>query len=425
MSSESRSLVASRLAFFGALLLICSLAGVYAWNAIRVYQAHRLSTMLTRDSLQRAIQLQSRDASNYDLLGQSFMWDAQDPQAAALQFQQAVKINPYVSSYWLHLAQSANGLGDDREQERAIRKAIAVDPTTPDVAWNAANFFLVQGKTDEALDQFAVVVRNDPPMAETALEMSWRAVGEVGPIQRRLPADPQVYLKFIQLLVARQQWDGANRVWSSMLQLNREFDPRAALFYVDGLLAKQDVAGAQSAWQEIVSRASSLKPYVTPDNLVVNAGFEHDMLNAGFDWHYSPLSGVAIMLDPTQTHHGDDSLLITYSGTGEQAGISQYVPVAAGASYVATAWVRSEELETANGPRLAIYDGYKNIEYAHSEETLGTSTWHSVQAAFTAAPDVKLVIMRFSRQPGDTQIRGRFWIDHVSLTQSGTPNPEK
>ena len=131
------------------------------------------------------------------------------------------------------------------------------------------------------------------------------------------------------------------------------------------------------------------------------------------------------MLDSTQSHRGSESLLITYSGSADDAGIWQYVPVTPGGSYVASAWVRSEDLESADGPRLAIYDGYKNIEYGHSEETLGTTSWHRVEATFTAPRDVTLVLIRFSRKPGNTQIQGRFWVDDVRLSQLVSASPEQ
>jgi tetratricopeptide (TPR) repeat protein len=409
--------VVSRHVFHTTLLLICVLAGVYVWFAVRLYRASRLSASHDQLSLQRAIRLQPQDANNYDLLGQYFMWEAQDAHAAASQFQQAVRLNPYASSYWLHLAQAESSLGDDGEQAIAIQKAITVDPTTPEVAWAAANFFLVQGKTDRALDQLAVVVRNDRSMAETALEMSWRAVGEVSPILRRLPPDPETHLNFIKLLTVRQQWAAADQVWTAMLQLNREFDPRSALFYVDRLLASQEVPRARKVWQQLADRSSSLKPYIASDNLVVNGGFDHEFLNAAFDWRYSARPGAAVMLDSTQTHQGSEALLITYSGSSEDAGISQYVPVTPDVPYVASAWVKSEELQSANGPRLAIYDGYRRFEYARSEETLGTSSWHLVQAAFTAGKDTTLVVIHFSRDPGSTRIEGRFWVDDVHMSQ--------
>jgi len=177
----------SRYVLWVILLLICSLLGVYVWCVVCVYEAHRFSLGRNQASLQRAIRIQPRDANNYDLLGQSLIWDALDPRAAAIQFRQAVKLNPYTSSYWAHLAQAENSLGNGAEQAAAIRNAIAVDPTTPELAWSAANYFLIQGDTEEALDQFAVVIRSDPWMAEAALERSWRAVEQVNPIQRRLP----------------------------------------------------------------------------------------------------------------------------------------------------------------------------------------------------------------------------------------------
>lgn len=407
------------------LLVLCSLAGLYVWCAVRVYRAHRFAVRRDQVSLERAIQLQPHDASNYDLLGQYLIWKGQDPQAAASQFRKAVRVNPHASSYWLHLAQAENSLGNEQEQTRAVRGALAVDPTTPEVAWDAANLFLVQGKTDEALDQLAVVVRNDPSMAEIALDTSWRALGDVESIRRRLPPDPEIYLKFVKVLVERQQWGAADEVWSSMLQINQGFDPRAALFYVDGLLAQRNVAGAQKAWHELEEKSASLKTYVTPDNLVVNTGFEHDFLNAGFDWHYVPLSGIAVMLDSTQTHRGSESLLITFSGSADDAGVWQYVPVTPGNTYMASAWVRSEELESANGPRLVICEAHNSTELSQSEETLGTTNWHRVEAKFTAGRDTVLVAVRFSRNPGDTRIRGQFWVDDVRLSQFGGATPEE
>ena len=95
------------------LLLICCAVGVYIWFAVRLYVAHRLSTFNDPVSLQRAIRLEPRDANNYDLLGQYFMWEAQDPKAAATQFQLAVKLNPFMSSYWTQLARAESNLGND------------------------------------------------------------------------------------------------------------------------------------------------------------------------------------------------------------------------------------------------------------------------------------------------------------------------
>jgi tetratricopeptide (TPR) repeat protein len=404
--------------FSAAALLVFLLAGFYAWCVTRAYRAYRLSETRDLPSLQRAIQLEPSDASNYDLLGRYFIWTAQDPRAAATQFRKAVSLNPYASTYWLHLAQAESSLGNDREQADAIRNAIAVDPTTPAVAWEAANWLLVQGRPEEALDQLAVVIRSDPKMADAALETSWRSLEDVDRIRRLLPPDPEAYLRFVKILVARKQWAPAEQVWSSMFQLNRQVDPRSALFYVDVLLAERNVTAARRAWLQLSQTASALNEYNSPGNAVTNGNFDHDILNGGFDWHYSAVPGVGVVLDSTQAHLGNESLLITFSGSSNDAGIWQWVPVTPGTSYIASAWVRSEELQSADGPYLAIYDGYKNIEYAKSESTLGTTPWHRVETTFVAPPEVNLVIVRFSRRTGGSHIQGQFWVDDVQLSEA-------
>jgi len=256
-------------------------------------------------------------------------------------------------------------------------------------------------------------------MAEAALERSWRAVGQVNSIQRRLPPDPEIYLSLVKLLVAREQWEPAQQIWLAMLHLNRPFDARSAVFYVDALLAAQDITGAQKVWQQIVDASTNLKPYITPGNLVVNPGFDHEFLNSAFDWHYSAQSGVTMVLDPTQTHEGSEALLITYSGAPNgDAGISQPLPVTPGVAYIASAWVKSEELETANGPQLSVFDYNSKQVLARSEETIGSTGWHQVQAAFTPAKETNLVVIRVSREPASTRIQGKFWIDNVHMTQN-------
>jgi len=48
------------------------------------------------------------------------------------------------------------------------------DPTTPDVAWEAANFYLVQGDDAKALREFRVVLQNEPTLADPAIQFCWR-----------------------------------------------------------------------------------------------------------------------------------------------------------------------------------------------------------------------------------------------------------
>jgi len=322
-------------------------------------------------------------------------------------------LNPYQSAYWLDLALAYYSIGAEYEQQQAILKATSVDPTTPDVAWNAASFFLAQGKVPEALHQFSVVMR-DPDMVTQSLDLCWRFSHDVSAIEAILPPDPDVYLQFVQLLIMKNEWEAAHHVWSALLRLNQGFDYHQALFYVESLLRKHDVAGASEAWKELASRSATLDHYSRTDNLVLNGDFAEKILNAGFDWRYSA-QGVTVSLDTTEFHSGSRSLLISYTGGGADSGMFQYVPVKPNTQYTVSAWVKSEELQTANGPRISVSDVYDDKLYAVTQETVGTTVWHRLESSFQTVPETELLVIRFTRDPGNTHIKGQFWVDEVSL----------
>jgi tetratricopeptide (TPR) repeat protein len=392
-----------------------ALVAVYSWFAARSYRAARLSSSLDVVSLQRAIALEPRDAASQDLLCRFLLFDRQEAGTAVPLCKRATELNPYQSAYWLHLALAYYRTGAEHEQQDAILKAISVDPTTPDVAWEAANFFLVQGKIPEALHQFSVVIRGNPTMVTQSLDLCWRTLHDVSAIEAILPPDPDVYLQFVKLLTTKNEWEAAQRIWSALLRLNRGFDYHQALFYVDGLLSKRDVAGANEAWKQLASRSATLDHYSRNDNLVLDGDFAEEILNAGFDWRYSAQSGITVSLDTTEFHSGSQSLLISYINAGGDSGMYEYVPVNPNTQYTVSAWVRSEELETANGPRISVSDAYDDRPYALTQETVGSTVWHRLESSFQTGPETVLLAIRFTRDPGNTHIRGKFWVDDVSL----------
>lgn len=396
------------------------LAAAYACLAARNYRATIAVSTLNPDSLRRAIALAPKDAAHQDLLCRTLLFDKQDPAAALPYCEQATELNSYQSAYWLHLALVYLQLGQQQKQEHAIRQAVTIDPTTPDVAWEAGNFFLVQGKIPEALHQFSVVIRGDPNMAGAAMDLCWRVLHNVSAMESVLPPDPEIYLQFVRMLIGKGEWQAAQQVWSALLQLNRPFDFHRALFCVDALLQNRDAATAAEVWKQLASRSPVLSRYVSPGNLIVNGDFAEEILNAGLDWHYVPQSGTTLTVDTAQFHIGNQSVLISYSETGGDAGLYQYVPVASNTQYTLSAWVKSEELKSANGPALSVTDAYNSTRYAMTPETVGTTPWHVVEANFRTGPDARLVVIRVVRDPANTRILGQFWVDNVSLTPSAS-----
>lgn len=406
-----------RVAEVTILLLCVFVAAAYAWNATRVYRAYRASSTRDQHGLQRAISLEPQRATYYDLLGRKVLFDSQDASTALAQFRKAVELNPYESSYWLDLAEAYYMLGATAEEQQAIRKAIAVDPTTPGVAWNTANFLLLQGDMPAAMRQFAVVLAHSYERVPAALDTLWHATHDVAAIEAILPPNPTVHLQFLNMLIQEKNDKDASAVWAHFFALNLPFDFHDALFYVDYLINQKQASQALEVWRQIASRSPQLARYVQTGNGITDGNFAQEILNAGFDWHYAPLAGAEVSLDSNNRHANDRSLLITYKGTVGDAGLFQYIPVKPNTRYTLSAWVKSENLQTANGPQIILTDPANASIHAATDETSETTGWHLVQTHFQTGSNSQLLRMSVTREPARTQIQGQFWMAELSLQE--------
>ena len=331
-------------------------------------------------------------------------------------------LNPYVARYWLDLAGAYQVAGDTSEQEQSVEQAVKADPTTPHVAWEAANLFLVQGDGEKALRYFRVVLANDPDpdTVDSALRLCWRATGDANRIlDQVLPRRPDLYLSFLRLLISKQEVAAAENVWNHLIALNQEFSSKLAFSYFRFLIAKQEVVAAQTAWQQLAGVDRSLQPYLpSRENLVVNGGFEENVLNGGLDWWYESNPHAALAIDTSDFFNGTRSLSITFDGRNPgDAGIFQFIPVKPNTDYDFSAESRTEDIESASGPRFAIVDAYANASYVLTDDLLGTNPWRVQRAQFHTGPNTNLVLLKIVRQPANPLIRGKLWVDDLRLVE--------
>ena len=140
-------------------------------------------------------------------------------------------------------------------------------------------------------------------------------------------------------------------------------------------------------------------------------GFELDILNGGFDWWYQPNQHAVLAIDTTEFHDGIQSLSVTFDGqNASETGISQFIPVKPNTEYEFSAEYRTEELETASGPRFSITDTYTNAPYVLTDEILDTNPWRQQRAEFHTGPNTNLVMLKIVRQPVDSPRPGQSWI---------------
>jgi len=398
----------------------CLLVALYWGLSLRIYLAARLAAVPDVPHLRKAIRIEPANAEYRELLGRNLALSVANLDEAIASYQSAVHLNPYDARSWLDLAGAYQIAGRTGEQEDSVQRAVEADPSTPHVAWEAANFFLIQGDREKALRYFGVVMANDPQLVDPALQICWRATGDANQIVTQvLPRRPDLYLSFLHLLIAKQEVGAAENVWEHLIALNQEFSLKLAFPYFRLLLAKQEIAAAQNAWQQAATVDHSLQAYLpSRQNLVVNGGFEENILNGGFDWWYQSNPHAAVAIDSSEFSGGTRSLSITFDGqNADDAGIFQFIPVKPNTQYEFSAQYRSEELDTASGPRFSIADAYTGTSYVLTDDILGTNPWHPEQAQFHTGPNTKLVLLKIVREPANPLIRGKLWIDELKLVE--------
>lgn len=404
----------------GPIVVVAAALGIaYFVITASQFAASWYSGRVELKSLKRAAWLDSRNAEYRNHLGRYYDLVARDPTAAVQEYRAAAQLNPHSARYWFDLASSYQVLGDTANQAAALEHAIQADATTPDVAWEAANLYLVQDENEKALREFRVVIANEPSLANVALRFAWRIDPDVDSMLRDIvPVRADAYTGFLELLESRQETSGAAKVWDALMQTHQSFELPHAYDYIRYLVQHKEVDQSVQAWQQTASRFGLTSYLPSSSNLIVNNNFNLKVLNAGFDWQYQKQSSVTLTLDPSDFHAGRRSLLVTFDGPGiVESGIYQLVAVQPNTTYDFSGYYKTSEFEGAGGPHFTIQDMYTQAVYYESEELKDTGFWRSADGEFTTSPDCKLVVLHVRRLPAGSPMRGKLWIGDFHLTR--------
>ncbi len=393
------------------------LSGIYASVAGRLFVASVYADKPELASLQRAARLDPRNADFQNRVGRYYALVARDPATAIDPYRAAVQLNPHSARYWFDLASGYQVLGDISNQTWALEHAIEADPATPDVAWEAANFYLVQGEKENALREFRVVLDNEPTLARLAIQFCWRIKPDVDALlQEVVPVRSVAYTEFLHLLMRKEETAATEKVWAALIASSQPFELHEVYDYILYLFKHHETEEARLVWEQAAPRFG-LSSYVpTRNNLIVNGDFSLDVLNGGFDWQYEKQQSVGLTLDPSDFHSGTRSLLIAFDGPGvSDAGIRQFVAVQPNTTYEFSAFYKSGGMEGAGGPHIVIQDVYTQAVLYDSDELKEAGFWKSVGGEFTTGDNCKLLVLHIRRVPEGSPIRGKLWVDDFGL----------
>jgi hypothetical protein len=330
-------------------------------------------------------------------------------------------LNPNRAHYWLDLAIARQTLGNIASEEVALQHALLADPSTPTIAWQAANLYFAEGSIDEAMREFSVVMQNDPPLAPLAISTCWKVRPEIDLLLDRV-VPKSANEPFLEFLLSKNETAAAAKVWKKMFSLQQPVDRRYLFEYMRYLMVHQEASQASLVWRQAANLSGVAAYQPSPENLIVNGDFSLAILNAGFDWLHSKNRGVNLALDPNEAHGSALSLRITFDGPGiDDAGIRQLVPVEPNTAYEFSGFYKAQEMDGAGGAKFAIQDLYRETTFFMSEDLRDADFWKKTGGTFTTGANTHLLVLRIARIPAGSPIRGKLWIDGLQLKPAANP----
>jgi tetratricopeptide (TPR) repeat protein len=393
----------------------------------KAYLANVLARTPTVSNLERALKLDPANAELHVELGRLYEYDpvAVQPEKAEAHFRRAAQIAPEDPQPWLELAAALEFQGKVAGAEACLRRVDVLAPNLPAYQWPIANFYLLQGNTDEAFRHFRVVLAGTSDYDQNVFGIAWRAINDPAKIlQELIPHQVSTEISYLDFLIVQHHLDQGQAVWERIASEGETFSPDQISPYIDSLLIARHPDEAYKVWTDLqkkeLIRSSSSPP---EGNLIYNGDFEDELLNTGFAWRILPVQDVYVGLETFTYHSPSHAVLVQFSGKEnlQYQHLSQYVKVSPGQSYRLQAFMKTEGITTDSGPRLEAVDPYdpKALDKITDDLTGTSNGWVPLILDFSTGPETGVILVRLLRLPShklDNLIAGKVWLDDVQLT---------
>lgn len=379
--------------------------------------AHWYYRQGTLESVEHAIAWNSDEPRYYAALArarQAALAEA-DPGEIVRLYERAVSLAPRRAEYWAQLGSAYEWAGRPADARRAYTRAQRQAPNSPQLNWEAGNFYLRTGDLAAAFSSLRRVLLYAPELRHAVFALAWRAADAEQVRSQLLPQQADVLLDYLDFLTATNRVEEAEQIWTAMLKLQPPFPPQRAFPYLDLLLKIRRTDKLRAAW-------ATLYPFpAPPGEYVTNGGFEQDVWNAGLDWHIYQPEGARAAIELGLCRSGRRAMVIRFDGTQNIhfSHVFQFVVVEPATRYRLTTWVQASGLTTDSGPQIEIYDldDPQRLRWT-TPAVLGTTDWTELSLTFLTGPQTRILMLRVLRVPSrrlDNRIAGTFRLDDVSL----------
>ena len=302
--------------------------------------------------------------------------------------------------------------------EIQFKKAVDLAPNHANPRWHLGNFYLRQGREEEAFEELRVAAADHARFREQVFSLVWDySNGDPAQLERVAAHAPEPKAYLARFLAQRGLGAPALSLWDQLEPADKQRFQGVAWWMIQELYAKGNYRQAQEIARQIGQTNS------TPES-VSNPSFEEPVFNVPqdqFNWQVlSREKGIAVDLDSQVKRSGGRSLRITFRGQNRSdlSDVYQTIVVNPETNYVINHFFSTEGLRSPVRPALQVVS-------ANDNQVLGTSEmfppdlseWTRSSIQFRTGKNTSAVSIRTFRPSCGEQcaLAGVVWYDDFEL----------
>ena len=337
-----------------------------------------------------------------------------DLQTALREYEAAAALSPHNYLSWLELGTALDRAGEKERAETALRRAHALAPNYPRVAWALGNFLLRDGRNDEAYAELRKAVAGDASfaaaVATVALQMS---DGDAQLVRSRLENSYRVNASLALLLAQQKRFDEAAELWKTVPVEDEKTSETAKT--LRQLFLEEKKFRAAIAINSGNGIPISLET-------ITNPGFESVVKIEGadaFDWRVPATNCPQFVITDAQKRSGKYSLIAVFNIAEpcDFRSITQLVAVRPARAYTLNAAYRAD-LKAKAAFQLEIVSAADGKRLAVSTPLEHSTGWAELSINFSVPQETDGIEIRLIR--GECvglacSATGNLWFDDLSL----------
>lgn len=346
------------------------------------------------------------------------------PQAIA-EYEKAASLSPNDYRFWMDFGTALEHAGEVERGEKALRRSVELAPSYAYPRWYLGNLLLRSGRYDEAFIELRRASEADSTFQPQLFNATWSVYSD--DIKAQIDAvgsTPTARAGFAQYLIGFQRFDDGIRLWKNLSENERRANREVGQEIIKSLVAAQRYHEAADVSNDLVPG-----PVRSAEGKFVDGTFESGLgypEGSIFGWNVTSTSQLQIGIDPDQGYQSDRSLRLLFQVRNklDTINVSQLIPITPDTQYDLQYAVKTQQLEGADLPEVAIFDEVEGKVLAKAEGLQGgTNNWQLMKVSFKTGPKTQAITMRLQRQAcapdSSCPIFGTVWYDNFNLQRRG------